>query len=148
MLITFQTTVKSQPSPTQPAMVSPIFGPKTINTSAVRMKPENSSVRPIASVLCFQNGRVSGTSYTAFSALMIEAMPLEAAHSAPSTPSESRPLCAPRTISRSVFCVTDAASGGSARVTYSMRRSMRFGIGSRPSSAVRNSSAGNSANRK
>src|SRR5262245_34703646 len=120
MLTTFHTSANTAPSPTQLAMVSPIFGPNTISTSAVRMKAENSSVRPTALALRFQNGRLSSTPYTALSAVMMDAMPLDAAHSAPSTPMDSSPPRAPLTISRSVFSVTDAASGGSARVAYAI----------------------------
>ena len=79
------------------------------------MNRENPTVRPIAMSRDVHQRRCSLTRHATLSAVMMDSIPLDAAHSAAKTPIESRPPLAPLTISASVRLSSDAASLGSMR---------------------------------
>jgi hypothetical protein len=80
--------------------------------------------------------------------LIKDTIPLELAQSVTINPRETRLVRRARKTSDRVRSMVEAASAGITSRAYAMSRSWRPASGRKPSSAVRNNSAGNNANKK
>jgi hypothetical protein len=89
--------------------------PKTSRTRPVSVNSANVTVSISETIWRRHQGRGCRTSYTTFSAVMIDWTPREAPHRAPAAPTERRPWPAPRTTWSRIPASTVMAPAGSTR---------------------------------